>query len=82
MHSHHDLETVEAFGLSALHFSGKSLDKVLVDDTVGLKQGTSAMSDERHGADETYSSEEGKDMFDEVSLVVVELVLPVMQIHR
>lgn len=36
-HSHHDLETVEALGLGALDLGRESLDKVLVDDAVGLR---------------------------------------------
>ena len=35
-YSHHDLETVEALGLGGLDLGGESLNKVLVDDTVGL----------------------------------------------
>jgi hypothetical protein len=37
--SHHDLETVEAFGLGRLDFGRESLDEVLVDNTVRLKRG-------------------------------------------
>jgi hypothetical protein len=33
---HHDLETVEALGLGGLDLGRESLDKVLVDNTVGL----------------------------------------------
>ena len=36
VHSHHDLEAVEAFGLGALHLRGESLDQVFIDDAIGL----------------------------------------------
>jgi len=39
VYSHHDLETVEAFGLGALHLGRETLDKVLIHDTVGLGRG-------------------------------------------
>lgn len=35
--SHHDLETVEALGFGSLDFGRKSLDQVLIDDTVRLR---------------------------------------------
>ena len=72
-YSHHDLETVEALGLGSLDFGRKSLDEVLVDDTVRLG---SVLKHSNGGT--TYCSEESKNVLDEVSLVVVQLVLPIM----
>ena len=34
---HHDLETVEALGLRGLHLGREALDKVLIDNAVGLR---------------------------------------------
>lgn len=58
---HHDLETVEAAGLRNLDLSAETLNKVLVDDTIG-------------------SSEESKHVGDEVTLIIVEAVVPIVQI--
>ena len=58
---HHDLETVEATGLGDLDLATETLNKVLVDNTVG-------------------GGEEGKDVGDEVTLIVVEAVVPVVKI--
>ena len=73
---HHDLETVEALGLGGLDLGRESLDKVLVDDTIRLKL---AYSEDSRGA--TYGSKESKNVLDEVSLVVVELVVPIVKIR-
>jgi hypothetical protein len=73
--SHHDLETVEALGLGGLDLGRESLDKVLVNNTVRLMLASSLRWERA-----TYSSEESEDVLDEVSLVVVELVVPVMKI--
>jgi len=72
---HHDLETVEALGLGGLDLGRESLDKVLVDDTIRL---ISARS--RWWESSTYSSEESEDVLDKVSLIVVELVVPIVKI--
>ena len=37
-YSHHDLETVEAFGLGALHFGGETFNQVFIHNTVRLGQ--------------------------------------------
>ena len=58
---HHDLKAVEASRFGDLHFSGKPLDKVLINDAV------------RGG-------EEGQHMRDEVALIVVQPVIPVVQV--
>lgn len=58
---HHDLEAVEATGLGDLDLSTETLNKVLVDNTVG-------------------GGEEGQDVGDEVTLIVVQAIVPVMKI--
>jgi len=72
---HHDLETVEALCLGGLDLGRESLDKVLVDDTIRLISAGSGWCETA-----TYSSEESKDVLDKVSLIVVELVVPVVKI--
>jgi len=72
---HHDLETVETLGLGGLDLGRESLDKVLVDDTIRL-----ILARPRRCAKVTYSSEESEDVLDKVSLIVVELVVPIVKI--
>ena len=58
---HHDLKTVEAACFRYLNLTAETLNKILIDDTVG-------------------SGEEGKYVGDEIALVVVESIVPVMQV--
>lgn len=76
---HHDLETVERLGLSSLDLGRESLNKVLVDDTVRLS--VESVAARRVKEEHAYSSEEGKDVLNKVSLIVVELILPVVKIR-
>jgi hypothetical protein len=73
---HHDLETVEALGFGGLDLRRESLDKVLVDDTVRLDISLATAGE----AEATYSSKESEDVLDEVSFVVIELVVPIVEI--
>lgn len=43
---HHDLETIEASCLWDLYFTGETLDKVLVDNTVGGSEESEDVGDE------------------------------------
>lgn len=58
---HHDLETVEASSLGNLNLSAKTLNQVLIDDTV------------RGG-------KECQDMGNEIFLVFIEAVVPVVHV--
>ena len=69
------METVKALGLGGLDLGRESLDQVLVDNTIRLDISRGP----RHHTS-TYSSKESKDVLDEVSLVVIELVVPIVEI--
>lgn len=69
------METVEALGLGGLNLGRESFDQVLVDNTIRLD----ISKGPRHRTS-TYSSKESKDVLDEVSLVVIELVVPIVEI--
>lgn len=83
--SHHDLEAVEELGLGTLYLGTESLHQVFVHDTIRLQHIKSRQLDcNKHwqAPNRTHSSKERQNVLDKVTLILVHLVLPVVQVHR